>query len=206
MLFRSALALGGSELPDGGVIRGVTTVPGDFRLTTLPFTSFESTDAECWLPPATTYEVRWTRAAGAWAYVAPMRVLGLRPILAERGIIDAPDPLDLQGLAVSAEDTTLVLPDEFGVFERFQYDQDVLRALQGGFPGGVTVVLMVAAADRNYVNGIRGGRFNPSGPVRISSVVGDGVGVFGSLVPLYVRIAVHPPTPDGEGRCRGTPG
>jgi hypothetical protein len=133
-----------------------------------------------------------------------MRVLGLRPILAERGIIDAPDPLDLQGLAVSAEDTTLVLPDEFGVFERFEYDQDVLRALQGGFPDGVDVVLMVAAADRNYVNGVRGGRFNPSGPVRISSVVGDGVGVFGSLVPLYVRIDVHPP--DGTASCRGTPG
>ena len=39
----------------------------------------------------------------------------------------------------------------------------------------------------------RGG-FNPSGNVRISSVVGDGVGVFGSLVPrrLFMRVGTGP--------------
>ncbi|MBD0319449.1 MAG: hypothetical protein ICV87_03885, partial [Gemmatimonadetes bacterium] len=71
-----------------------------------------------------------------------------------------------------------------------QYDNAALTALQSGFPDGVSVHLVVAAADRNYVNGVRGGSFNPSGPVRVSSVTGDGVGVFGSLVPLYVHIRV----------------
>jgi len=48
----------------------------------------------------------------------------------------------------------------------------------------------VAAADRNYVNAVRGGGFNPSGPVRVSSVVGDGIGTFGSLVPLRLFVVV----------------
>jgi hypothetical protein len=52
------------------------------------------------------------------------------------------------------------------------------------------VRLTVAAVDRNYVNGVRGGSFNPSGRVRVSSVTGDGEGVFGSLVPLTLEVEV----------------
>ncbi len=52
--------------------------------------------------------------------------------------------------------------------------------------------MTVAAADRNYINGVRGGSFNPSGQVRISSVTGDGVGVFGSLVPLQAAVEAGP--------------
>jgi hypothetical protein len=40
------------------------------------------------------------------------------------------------------------------------------------------------------VNAVRGGGFNPSGNVRISSVVGDGVGVFGSIFPRDLQIQV----------------
>lgn len=40
----------------------------------------------------------------------------------------------------------------------------------------------MAAGDRNYVNWVRGGNFNPSGQVRVPSIVGDGTGVFASLV------------------------
>jgi hypothetical protein len=58
----------------------------------------------------------------------------------------------------------------------------------------------VAAADRNYINGVRGGSFNPSGPVRISSVVGDAVGVFGSLVPLHASIIIGSPV-EGRPSC-----
>ncbi|HZG44346.1 MAG TPA: hypothetical protein VEY93_15455, partial [Longimicrobium sp.] len=100
------------------------------------------------------------------------------------------DPLELLGVSVSSSDTTALLPNEFGVFDRFELDQNLLRFLQGGLPEGVNLVLTISAADRNYINGVRGGSFNPSGQVRIPSVVGDGVGVFGSLVPLTARIAV----------------
>ncbi|HEX8431778.1 MAG TPA: hypothetical protein VF625_10835, partial [Longimicrobium sp.] len=122
----------------------------------------------------------------------------LRTILGAAGQqVDIPDPLELVGLAVSQQDTTIVLPTEFGLFDRFEIDNDALKAIQNGFPAGVVVEVDVAAADRNYVNGVRGGRFNPSGPVRISSVVGDGVGVFGSIVPLYTRaeVAAQGPIP-----------
>jgi hypothetical protein len=54
----------------------------------------------------------------------------------------------------------------------------------------VVAEMVVAAIDRNYLNGVRGGSFNPSGTVRVSSVSGDGVGVFGSIVPVYLRIRV----------------
>jgi hypothetical protein len=181
------------ETPDGGVIQGRTRVTGNFDLNGLPFVRTQRArgTAECAIPPGTLQRISWTRADSASSYVAPIRIYGIREALA-RDSVDAliPDPMELVGLAVSEEDTDIVLPSEFGVFERLQYDSEALAALQQGLPDGVLVELMVASMDRNYLNAVRGGRFNPSGPVRISSVTGDGVGVFGSLVPLYVRMRV----------------
>ena len=95
-----------------------------------------------------------------------------------------------QRLVVESE---AVLTDmDTGVFDRFSYNQDLLRLLQAGLPAGTFARVVVAAADRNYINGVRGGSFNPSGPIRISSIVGDGVGVFGSLVPRHAAIVVIP--------------
>ncbi|CAA9308270.1 MAG: hypothetical protein AVDCRST_MAG68-1029 [uncultured Gemmatimonadetes bacterium] len=181
------------DLPDGRVIQGRTRVPGTFALTGLPFVRTQRMRgvAECAVPPGTLQRLSWSRADSAWSYIAPIRIFGIRAALARDSVVaEIPDPLELVGLAISEEDTDIILPSEFGVFDRFQYDSEALAALQQGFPEGVLVELMVAAADRNYVNAVRGGRFNPSGPVRISSVAGDGVGVFGSLVPLYVRMRV----------------
>jgi hypothetical protein len=190
------------ETPRGERVRGRTVVPGAFALPGLPHAARDDRDPPpCTLAPATELPVRWTTAAGAWAYVSPLRIRGLAAALEPLGI-EAPEPLDLVGISVSAADTSIVLPTEFGVFDRFRLDQDLLRALQGGFPPGVRLSLSVAAADRNYVNGVRGGSFNPSGRVRISSVAGDGVGVFGSLVPLHARIRVGPPQP-GVPPCGG---
>jgi len=183
------------ETPDGRVIRGRTRVPGAFGLAGLPFSAQAEARgaASCALPPGRTLPVAWSRSDSAWSYIAPIRIFDLRAALMRAGIqADIPDPLELVGLAISEEDTTIVLPSEFGVFDRFEYDNAALTALQSGFPDGVVAEMVVAAADRNYVNGVRGGRFNPSGPVRISSVSGDGVGVFGSLVPLFLRIRVQP--------------
>jgi hypothetical protein len=101
---------------------------------------------------------------------------------------DVPDPLDLLGVAVSAADTTLLFPEHMASFERGDVDQRVLQALRAGLPGGESTVLVFLAADQNYVNAVRGSpRFNPSGNVGISSVIGDGVGVFGSVVPVIIR-------------------
>lgn len=178
---------------------GRTTVPGLFNLNGVPFSRFDDLPPPvCALPPLTPLPLTWTQAAGAWGYIAPLRVDGLRAVLPDT--FNAPDPLQLVGVSVSARDTSLVLPGEFGVFDRFDFDQNLLRLLQTGLPAGVTVRVVVAAADRNYINGVRGGAFNPSGPIRISSIVGDGVGVFGSLVPLTALMNVATPAP-GERPC-----
>jgi hypothetical protein len=51
---------------------------------------------------------------------------------------------------------------------------------------------MISATDRNYVNWVRGGNFNPSGVVRVPSVGGDGIGVFASTVTRTFEVVVNP--------------
>ncbi len=162
---------------DDLALRARTTVPGDFdlRVPALPRNSL------CRLQPFTNIPLVWSQSQGAWAYFGRIGVSGLREAFAGTGIA-APEYLQLTGLAISQSDTTMLLPRDFGVFDRFDGDLDLLLALQAGFPAGSRVEMSMTAADRNYVNGVRGGAFNPSGNVRISSVVGDGVGMFGSVV------------------------
>lgn len=174
------------ETRAGEVVRGQTDVPGDFGLR-IPGLSRD--DAACVLPPGTRLELTWSSARGAWSYLAGIRIQGLRQALGGAGF-PVPDVLELTGVAISESDTTLVVPSELGVFERFGSNQELLRALQEGFPPGVTAEMIVSAVDRNYVNAVRGGSFNPSGSVRVSSVVGDGIGVFGSVVPRRLFVLV----------------
>jgi hypothetical protein len=134
----------------------------------------------CSMAPDSAFELLWTQSEGAWSYVADLSISGLSQSLAGRGF-RVIDPMLVRGISVSQADTTLLLPGEFGVFERLQYDSDLLLAIRDGFPEGTRAELVLAAADRNWVNSIRGASFNPSGLIRISTVVGDGVGVFGSL-------------------------
>jgi hypothetical protein len=185
----------------GEEARGRTVVPGDFTLRGVPVSRLNDQPAVlCQLAPQTPLPLTWTQAAGAWGYIAPLRIGGLGTVLPDS--FNAPDPLELIGVSVSAADTSLVLPGEFGVFDRFSLNQNLLRVLQTGLPDGTAARVVVAAADRNYINGVRGGAFNPSGPVRISSVVGDGVGVFGSLVPLHAYVVVNSADLD-HPRCGG---
>ena len=166
----------------GEQIRGRTEVPGNFTFLNLPpavWTPGQTTGA-CALPRQTLLPLTWSRSIGTWSYVADLTL--------QRRDVDR--PISLLGLAISETDTTIVLPSEFGVFQRGGPEQALLEALQRGFPADADVTLTLAAADRNYVNAVRGGVFNPSGPVRLSSVVGDGVGVFGSLAPLRLDIRV----------------
>lgn len=174
------------ELPDGDVLEGVTRVPGPFDLIRPATTS-------CTLPPNTTVGLQWTSAEGASLYVAELRVHGLRDALAELGIEFDQDTLRIIGLAASRTDTTIVLPTEFGVFDRFDLPRDVSLALGGGLPAGTAGEVSVAAVDRNYVNWVRGGVFHPSGSVRISSIRGAGEGVLASLVPHRFEFTVGDP-------------
>jgi hypothetical protein len=166
------------ETPDGRVVEGRTHVPGAYTVTAV------RDDPElgllCSLAPDSAFQLVWRQSAGAWSYVADLSILGLSQTLKGQDF-RVPDPMLVRGLSVSQSDTTLVLPTEFGIFERLQYDSDLLVAISHGFPEGTRLDLVLAAADRNWVNSVRGGSFNPSGLVRISTVVGDGVGVFGSL-------------------------
>ncbi len=169
-------------LPDGRELRGGTLIPNDIQLThpSAPFV--------CRLEPGRQLEFTWNRSPGAWAYSAETEISGLRLALAAQGIEVEEDSVALLGLAVSESDTSIVFPREFGVFDRIELQQEVAVALQVGLPEGSQGVVAVAALDRNYVNWVRGGTFNPSGAVRISSLRGDGIGVLASAVRRSVRV------------------
>lgn len=179
--------------PAGATLTGTTSVPAAVTLR-------RPLARECALPPDTTLELVWGEAAGAWVYDIDARFTDIFPILVKRGVVaDTPNvPLRLQGLAITAGDTTLLLPRELGLFDRFDATlHPILLALAGGVPEGVTGDVVVAAADRNYVNWVRGDSFNPSGPVRVPSVQGDGTGVFGSFssARFRLRVARNSPLP-----------
>jgi len=178
-------------LPDGQRALGALRIPGPFELTEL--------GSECRLAPGTTAVLRWTRSTGAWAYANETLIRGLPDALAAEGI-QADDPLYLLGLSVSAADTTVVFPSEFGVFDRFDLDQDLAVRLQSGLPDDTDATITIAALEQNYVNWVRGGTFNPSGQVRVSSLRGAATGVFGAAVVrelvVYSSAGSMPSVPD----------
>lgn len=173
------------RLADGGSLTGETLIPGDFDVV-------RPTSPTCAIPPLETREIHWTASEGAWAYINETRITGLREALEGQGIPVESDPLDLLGVSVSAADTTIVFPSEFGVFERFDLDRDLALLLQQGLPPGTSATVLVGAADRNWVNWERGGDFNPSGEIRVPSIRGDGTGAFGSVVVRTVRLSADP--------------
>lgn len=179
------------ELPDGGVVFGSSRVPGDFSLLNVP------DGGPCLQPVETPLEVRWSSSEGAWAYVNETSVMGLADVFAPVGV-EVADTLYLLGLSVSATDTTVVFPGEFGVFNRFELDRAVSLQLQEGLPSGTRADVSITATDRNYVNWVRGGNFNPSGQVRVPSLRGDGTGLFGTVVVRSFSVAVDPGPQDPE--------
>src|SRR5690606_3173445 len=138
--------------------------------------------------PNQPFTLIWGRADGAWSYLVSLRLTEWSEPLRREGI-EVPDTLELTGVSVSARDTTMAVPENLGLFQRADFDQRVFLHLRDGLPEGAEATLVVLATDRNYTNAIRGGRFNPSGNVRTSSIVGDAVGVFGSMVPLEIHPA-----------------
>lgn len=181
-------------LRDGSRLEGSTTVPAPFEVVT-------PAAARCAVPVDSSLELVWTKSPGAWVYVVETSLIGIRVALEADGIPVARDPLRLFGLSITAEDTTLMFPTEIGLFDRADPEiGPVLLRIRNGLPPGVAADITVSAADRNYVNWVRGGNFNPSGMIRIPSVSGDGTGVFGSLVPIQRRVESRL---DGQlERCR----
>lgn len=167
--------------------RARTRVPGAFEMRE----PSRGAAHACALPPDTPLPLVWTRSEGAWSYLAELSITGLASALPAPAGSPIPDTVRLTGLSISESDTTMVMPGDFGIFQRTEFDSSLLLQISRGLPEGVAARLVLAAVDRNYVNAVRGGVFNPSGRVRISSVTGSGVGVFGSVVPLTLLIDVR---------------
>lgn len=170
----------------GEELRGRTTVPHAFNLR-VPAVGPATTDRSvtCALP-ATPFELVWEQAQGAWSYFVALHLSGWGDELRDAGV-EFPDPLELTGVSVGAADTTLAFPQNLGLFQRGSIDTRVFQHLAHGIGASAHAMLVIIAADPNYTNALRGGRFNPSGPVRPTSIVGDGVGLFGSVVPLTIN-------------------
>lgn len=186
-------------LPGDRRITGSTVVPGDFRLLQ-PSVAEERPGAPvpvCRLDPGTVLEMTWSHSTSAWAYIGEARLLGLLEALRAAGEqvpAQEKEYVQLVGVAVGGADTTMTFPGQFGLFDRFDDTLlPVLLAIREGLPPGVLSEVAVASADRNYVNWVRGGNFNPSGLVRVPSVTGDGTGVFGALVIRRVQLATPAP-------------
>ena len=161
---------------DGGTLLGAARVPSSFQV--------DGISTTCRLDPNTLLPLHWSRSEGAWAYVNETSISGLTDALEPEGIDveEDEDPLHLLGLSISAEDTTIVFPSEFGIFDRFDLNQDLASRLQDGLPPSTTAEVSITAVEGNYVNWARGGNFNPSGQVRVPSLRGDGTGVFAATV------------------------
>lgn len=178
---------------DGRVLTGASQVPGAFRMLRLTLR-----DGQCRLDPDTNYRLRWTPSDDSWAYIIDARLEGLTAALVSRGI-NAPDTLYLQGVSIGRDDTDMIFPRNLGLFDFFdstEDERDVIRELRNGLPEGVRAELSVTALDRNWVNWVRGGNFNPSGQVRIPSVFGDGTGMFGTATQRRLWITS---SPGGDG-------
>lgn len=182
---------------DGARLDGATRVPGPFELLTV--------GERCRIEPNTLLPLEWSRSEGAWAYVNETAISGLPDALESEGIVVEDDPLYLLGLSISDTDTTTIFPSEFGVFDRFDLDQDLAVRLQRGIPLGSFAEVTITAVDRNYVNWSRGGNFNPSGQVRVASLRGRGTGVFASTVGRRVTVGTTSDTADVLRPCPTVP-
>jgi hypothetical protein len=181
------------ETREGERLHGRTTVPGHFEPLGLSTAAARPMGevGRCVLPPDSALTLHWSTSSGALAYMSHMRVEGLQEALAGSGIPAVPDVVELYGVSISERDTSIVAPTQMGSMELGKYDREVMLALRDGFPAGTRVRLTIAAMDRNFVNATRGDGFNPSGIVRVSSVTGDGIGVFGAMVPYAFEMEVR---------------
>ena len=168
-------------LADGGTLFGAARVPSSFQI--------DGISTTCRVDPNTLLPIRWSSSDGAWACVNETSISGLREALVGEGIVVEEDPLHLLGLSISDQDTTVVFPSEFGIFDRFDLNQDLATRLQQGLPPSTTAEVSITAVEGNFVNWVRGGNLNPSGQVRVPSLQGDGTGVFAATVSRWFFVS-----------------
>lgn len=183
-------------LADGRTLTGISRIPDAFE-----FVGLSHEHGHCRLEPDTGYRFRWTRATGTWSYLSDTWIKGLDAALAGRDI-EAPDSLYLTGFGIGEEDTDILFPGEYGLFDvGDEANADLLRVLDEGLPGDTWGEVAFAATDRNWVNWIRGGNFNPSGIIRIPSVFGDGTGYFGTATQRVLRVGSQSAGNDAPPLC-----
>lgn len=174
-------------LADGRTMTGVSRIPDTFD-----FVGLSHEEGRCRVEPDTGYRFRWTEAGGTWSYLTDTWILGLDAALAGRDV-EAPDSLYLTGFGIGQDDTDVLFPGEYGLFDvGDDANAELLRILDVGLPGGTRADIAFAATDRNWVNWIRGGNFNPSGIIRIPSVFGDGTGYFGTATQRLLSVVSAP--------------
>ena len=164
-------------LADGGVLHGVSRVPGIFAPSGLSLD-----EGRCRLEPDTNHRFAWPPSDGARAYVVEAEIEGLDPELWW-----SEEPLHLPLTLIGGGAAEVVFPrDLLSLFE--VDDRELARALETGLPTGTTADIAVGAVDRNWANWIRIGRITPGGPVLVPSVFGDGTGMFGTAVRWKVSV------------------
>ena len=168
------------ELPDGGILRGESRMPGIFTPTALSLR-----DGRCRLDPDTGYRFNWAHSAGSWAYLAEARLAGLGDLWPYAR------PLRLDATLRRNDEPHLAFPRDLllNVFDRWDVRRwELSRALHGGLPAGASARIAFGALDRNWANWVRLGRVELDGEVRVPSVFGDGTGMFGTAVRWTVDV------------------
>ena len=157
------------ELPDGGILRGESRMPGVFTPTGLSLHA-----GRCRLDPDTGYQFNWAHSAGSWAYIAEARLAGLGDLWPYQ------ESLLLEATLRRDDEPQLAFPRDllFDIFDRWE----LARVLHEGLPAGASAEVAVGAIDSNWANWVRLGRIDLQGEVRIPSVFGDGTGMFGTAV------------------------
>ena len=163
------------ELPDGGILRGESRMPGVFTPTGLSLHG-----GRCRLDPDTVYQFNWAHSAGSWAYIAEARLVGLGDLWPHQ------ESLFLDTTLRRNDEPQLAFPRD--LFFRFFDEWELARVLHEGLPAGASARIAVGALDRNWANWVRLGRIELHGEVRVPSVFGDGTGMFGTAVRWTVDV------------------
>lgn len=156
-------------LPDGGVLRGESRMPGIFSAVDLFLL-----DGRCRLSPNSNYRFTWAPVEGTAAYLGEVGVGGI-------GHLEVEDRISWTTTFVGGARTEVVFPRGFLTTIEVS-DPEFARALRTGLPEGAVADIAIGAMDLNWTNWIREGRINLNGDVRVPSVFGDGTGVFGTAV------------------------
>ena len=163
-------------LPDGGVLAGVSRLPGFFAPSGLSLSN-----GRCRLEPDTGYNFSWPRVLGAGTFLAEARVAGLGELWTND------EPLYLPATLRGPDHTNMIFPRDF-LYELINRDEwELQRVLYTGLPEGASADVTIGAVDRNWANWIRV-RFAFEGEIRIPSVFGDGTGWFGTGVRWKVSV------------------